>query len=533
MIRINNLAIPFDDKSDLKKTVAKRLKLPLQAVLEVVVVRKAIDARRRNNSKINFVYSLDVKISENEQKLINKFKKDNNVMITPNRPTEEIVYGDIKLKHAPIVIGLGPAGLLAAYTLAQHGYKPIVVERGDNIDDRTKAVADFWQNRNLKTESNIQFGEGGAGTFSDGKLTTRVSDEKMKDILELFVKAGAPEEIKYLHKPHIGTDKLRNVVKYLRQEIIAAGGEVRFKAKVTDIKIIEGNISEVIINGQETLPCEVVVLAIGHSARDTYEMLYQRNVELEAKPFAIGVRIEHPQELIDKAQYGEYAGVANLAAADYSLVYNDIETKRSAYSFCMCPGGMVVGATSEENQVVTNGMSNYQRNSGIANSAIIVTVNTDDFGGNVLDGISFQRKYEKLAFEVGGENYNAPMQTVGDFLNNNVGSTDFLVKPTYLPGVKSADLRDCLPKFVTTTIAKALPYFGQKIKGFDAPNVVMTGVETRTSAPVRIVRNKELVSLNTKGLYPTGEGAGYAGGIMSAAIDGMNVAIKIINKYKM
>ena len=411
MIRINNLAIPFDDKSDLKKTVAKRLKLPLQAVLEVVVVRKAIDARRRNNSKINFVYSLDVKISENEQKLINKFKKDNNVMITPNRPTEEIVYGDIKLKHAPIVIGLGPAGLLAAYTLAQHGYKPIVVERGDNIDDRTKAVADFWQNRKLKTESNIQFGEGGAGTFSDGKLTTRVSDEKMKDILELFVKAGAPEEIKYLHKPHIGTDKLRNVVKYLRKEIIAAGGEVRFKAKVTDIKITEGNISEVILNGQETLPCEVVVLAIGHSARDTYEMLYQRNVELEAKPFAIGVRIEHPQELIDKAQYGEYAGVANLAAADYSLVYNDIETKRSAYSFCMCPGGMVVGATSEENQVVTNGMSNYQRNSGIANSAIIVTVNTDDFGGNVLDGISFQRKYEKLAFEVGGENYNAPMQT--------------------------------------------------------------------------------------------------------------------------
>ena len=533
MIRINNLAIPFDDKSDLKKTVAKRLKLPLQAVLEVVVVRKAIDARRRNNSKINFVYSLDVKISENEQKLINKFKKDNNVVIASNKPKEEIIYGDLKLNHCPVVVGLGPAGLLAAYTLAQHGYKPIVLERGENIDDRTKAVADFWQNRKLNIESNIQFGEGGAGTFSDGKLTTRVSDEKMKDILELFVKAGAPEEIKYLHKPHIGTDKLRNVVKYLRQEIIAAGGEVRFEAKVTNLKITEGKITEVIINGKERLPCEVVVLAIGHSARDTYEMLYHSKVELEAKPFAIGVRIEHPQELIDTAQYGEYAGDASLKSADYSLVYNDTETNRSAYSFCMCPGGVVVGATSEENQVVTNGMSNYQRNSGVANSAIIVTVNTDDFGGDVLDGISFQRQYEKLAFEVGGKNYNAPVQTVGDFLNNNVGREDFLLKPTYLPGVKTANLRECLPNFVTDTIAKALPYFGQKIKGFDDPKVVMTGVETRTSAPVRIVRNKEMVSVNTEGLYPTGEGAGYAGGIMSAAIDGMNVAFKIINKYKM
>ena len=317
------------------------------------------------------------------------------------------------------------------------------------------------------------------------------------------------------------------IVENMRKTILSCGGEFLFDKKLSELIIEDNKIAGAKTDDGMIIKANALILATGHSAHDIYEMLNKQGIELESKGFAMGVRVEHPQTLIDSIQYHTKNRSEYLTAASYSLV--EQVNGRGVYSFCMCPGGMVVGATSEENQVVTNGMSNYQRNSGIANSAIIVTVNTDDFGGNVLDGISFQRKYEKLAFEVGGENYNAPMQTVGDFLNNNVGSTDFLVKPTYLPGVKSADLRDCLPKFVTTTIAKALPYFGQKIKGFDAPNVVMTGVETRTSAPVRIVRNKELVSLNTKGLYPTGEGAGYAGGIMSAVFDGMIVAIKIIN----
>ena len=533
MLRITNFSVPFDDESPLKDIVAKRLKLPPEAVLEVVVVRKAIDARRYKNSPIQFVYMLNVAVAVPEKKVLAKLRNDKNVAMLEGKSQEPLVYGEVLLETRPIVIGLGPAGLLAAWTLAKHGYKPLILERGRDVDRRTADIQKFWQSGSLDVESNVQFGEGGAGTFSDGKLTTRINDRKMTDVLDLFISAGAPPEIKYLHKPHIGTDKLRNVVKNIRNQIIEFGGEVRFEATVTNIDSKAGIVQGVMVNEIEYISCSVVMLGIGHSARDTYAMLHKNKIAMEAKAFAVGVRIEHPQEWIDKAQYTVDAGHKRLPVSDYALTYQDKETGRGAYSFCMCPGGQVVAATSEKGQVVTNGMSNYQRNSSIANSALLVTVGPDDFGSDdVLAGIAFQRKYEALAFACAGGNYYAPIQTVGDFLNKKKGSTDFITKPTYLPGVTAVDLRECLPDFITNTLEHALPYFGQKIKGFDHPGVLMTGVETRSSAPCRIIRTREFVSLNTEGLYPIGEGAGYAGGIMSAAIDGLNGAIAVMKKYK-
>ncbi|WP_110955831.1 NAD(P)/FAD-dependent oxidoreductase [Anaerosinus massiliensis] len=532
MLRITNFSVPFDDESPLNDIVAKRLKLPPEAVLEVVVVRKAIDARRYKNSPICFVYMLDVKIAVPEKKVLAKLRNDKNIALLVEKPQTSIVYGETSLTERPIVIGLGPAGLIAAWKLAKAGYKPLVLERGRDVDRRTADIQKFWQSGILDETSNVQFGEGGAGTFSDGKLTTRINDSKIGDIIELFISAGAPPEIRYLHKPHIGTDKLRNIVKNIRNQIIRFGGEVRFESTVTNIDIKNGTIKGIMINESEYIPCSVVMLAIGHSARDTYAMLHQNKIAMEAKAFAIGVRIEHPQEWIDRAQYHMDAGNPRLPVADYALTYQDKETGRGAYSFCMCPGGQVVAAASEKDRVVTNGMSNYKRNSGVANSALLVTVSPADFGSEVLDGIDFQRKYEALAFTSAGSNYYAPVQSVGDFLIKQKGSKNFVTKPTYSPGVTPVDLHDCLPVFVTHTLEKALPYFGQKIKGFDDVDVCMTGIETRSSAPCRIIRNRDFVSLNTEGLYPIGEGAGYAGGIMSAAIDGLNGAIAVMEKYK-
>lgn len=531
MLRIINMRVPLNDNTAIHKLAAKRLKLPPQAVLEVVILRKALDARRKNN--ISFVYSMDVKTAVPEGKVLASLKQDKDVTIIQEASPEKITPGEIKLKERPVVIGLGPAGMLAALTLAQHGYRPIVLERGRDVEQRTKDIADFWKTGNLDETSNVQFGEGGAGTFSDGKLTTRVNDPLMHQVLDIFVKAGAPPEIMYLHKPHIGTDKLRGVVKQIREQIIKLGGQVEFESKVTDLTIEEGQIKGVTVNENQYIPCSVALFAIGHSARDTYTMLYNRGIDMEAKPFAIGVRIEHPQELIDQSQYGISAGHPNLSAADYSLVYHAKETRRTAYSFCMCPGGLVVAAASEAGGVVTNGMSLYNRASGISNSALVVNVNPEDFGSDVLAGIEFQRKYERLAFTCGGSNYHAPLQTVGDFLENKTGSKTFKTKPSYRPGVKTADLRQCLPDFVTDTLAEALPDFDRKIKGFAHPEAILTGVETRTSAPVRIKRTNEYLSTNIQGFYPIGEGAGYAGGIMSAALDGLNSAIAIIKKYKM
>ncbi|WP_019554484.1 NAD(P)/FAD-dependent oxidoreductase [Propionispira raffinosivorans] len=533
MLRIINFHVPFDDESPLTDLAAKRLQLPPQAVLEVVIVRKAVDARRYKNAPICFVYIVDVKVSVPEKKVLARLRGDKNVETAKHPAGESVEYGSQMLDCRPLVIGFGPAGMFAALTLARHGYRPLVLERGRDVDSRSRDIQHFWQSGELNESSNVQFGEGGAGTFSDGKLTTRINDRKMMDVLKMFVDAGAPEEILYLQKPHIGTDLLKTIVKNIRQEIIALGGTVKFESLVTDLGIEAEQLKYVIVNHEQKIFCNAALMGIGHSARDTYTMLHDKQVAMEAKAFAIGVRIEHPQTTIDQAQYGNDSKSPRLAAAEYAVTFQDKQTGRGAYSFCMCPGGQVVAATSEENQVVTNGMSNYQRASGIANSALLVTVTPDDFGTQVLDGITFQRKYEKLAFLCAGSDYKAPVQTVGDFLKGTKGSMDFLTRPTYRPGIKPVDLRECLPGFVTDTLQHALPYFGSKIKGFDDSGAVMTGIETRSSAPCRIIRNRDnFVSINTGGLYPMGEGAGYAGGIMSAAIDGMNAAFAFMRIYK-
>jgi len=531
LLRIINIRVPFAENININALAAKRLKLPPRAVLEVVIVRKALDARRKNN--ISFVYSLDVKVSVPEGQVLSALNGDRDVAVANEQKPENLISGNRELQHRPVVIGLGPAGMLAALTLAQYGYRPLVLERGRDVDMRSKDVAKFWQTGQFDEKSNVQFGEGGAGTFSDGKLTTRVNDPLMRQVLDIFVQAGAPTEITYMHKPHIGTDKLRNIVKHIRKQIIDLGGQVEFEAQVTDIEIKNGEITGIVVNENRHIPCDLALFAIGHSARDTYAMLHSRGIDMEAKAFAIGVRIEHPQDIIDKSQYGSSAGHDHLPAADYSLVYHAKDTKRTAYSFCMCPGGLVVAAASETGGVVTNGMSLYNRGSGMSNSALVVNVSPEDFGSNVLGGIEFQRKYEQLAFACGGSNYHAPLQTVGDFLAGTVGSTAYHTTPSYRPGVIAADLRQCLPDFVVDTLVQALPDFDRKIKGFAHPQVIMTGVETRTSAPVRIVRNKDYMSVNTQGFYPIGEGAGYAGGIMSAALDGLNCATSIIKQYKM
>ena len=531
MLKISNFRIPLTDDTPLEQLAARRLKLAADDIRQLAIVRRAVDARRKNN--ITFVYTLEVETTVPSGQVLSRLPGDKDVAQVAPMVSEDINPGGKQLTNRPIVVGAGPAGLFTAFMLAKYGYKPLLIERGRDVDQRAKDIADFWCTGKFDEKSNVQFGEGGAGTFSDGKLTTRVNDPRMAQVVDLMIAAGAPPEIKYLHKPHIGTDKLRQVVKNIRTQIIEMGGQVEFEARLTGIESKDGHLTGITINDNRFLSCEALFLAIGHSARDTYQLLYQANIAMEAKAFAIGVRIEHPQELIDRAQYGSAAGHPKLGAADYALVYQDRAAGRTAYSFCMCPGGLVVAAASETGGVVTNGMSLFNRDSKIANSALAVTVNPADFGPNVLDGIEFQRRYERLAFALGGQNYRAPAQTVGDFLAGKSGSSKYLVKPSYRPGVTPADLSGCLPEFVTATLAKALPDFGRKIRDFDHPEALLTGVETRTSAPVRIIRGQDFASINTAGLYPIGEGAGYAGGIMSAALDGMNAAISFIKEYKL
>ena len=528
-IRIKNITAELNDDRNLSEIAAAYLKIDAKKIRNVKIIRKATDARRYHGAGIKFNYILDV---EFDGKI--NLARDKNLEKVPAVKIFEFAKLPRTLKNLrPIVVGFGPAGMFTALILARAGLQPLIFERGGDIDSRAAAVSKFFNTGKLDTNSNIQFGEGGAGTFSDGKLTARTNDILVDFILETFVKAGAPEEILYLHKPHIGTDNLREVVKNIRREILNLGGQIHFNSQVTDLEFSSGKVTAAIVNNSERFSTDAVFLGVGHSARDTYEMLNRHGVAMEAKAFAVGVRIEHPQEFINFAQYGEDFKNPKLPVADYFLTYKDT-SGRGAYSFCMCPGGMVVAATSEVGRVVTNGMSNFLRNSGVANSALLVTVDKADFknfGDDVLSGVRFQRHFENLAFELGGKNYSAPVQSAGDFLNGRADCKNFLVNPTYPLGYKIADLNKCLPAEVSAALKNALIFWNDKIKNFSASNVALTGIETRTSAPCRILRDKENYrSVSHAGIYPVGEGAGYAGGIVSSAVDGVKSAQKYLTQ---
>ena len=517
--RITNLSAELSDDRAIEEIAAERLKVDAKKIRSVKIVRKAVDARRYRGAGIRFNFIVDVDLA-------GRINFGGGVTKIPAEVPREFEPKNFVRKN-PVVVGFGPAGMFSGLELARAGLEPIIFERGGDVDARTLAVAKFFKTGALDENCNVQFGEGGAGTFSDGKLTTRLDDPLTEYVLKIFVEAGAPEEILYLSKPHIGTDKLRAVVKNIRTEILRLGGKIYFNAAVTDFEFdAGGNVTAVIVNGAERFAADAVFLGVGHSARDTYELLARRNFAMEAKAFAVGVRIEHAQEFINRAQYGEDFVNAKLPAADYFLTYKS--ANRGAYSFCMCPGGQVVAAASEAGGVVTNGMSNFARNSGVANSAILVTVDAGDFknfGGDVLSGVRFQRHFEKLAFDFGGRNFSAPVQSVGDFLSGRADCTNFAVKPSYPLGFKVADLNEVLPAGVAATLKDALNFWNGKIENFAAADVPLTGIETRTSAPCRILRDKiTRQAVGRGGIYPVGEGAGYAGGIMSSAVDGVKSA---------
>jgi uncharacterized FAD-dependent dehydrogenase len=494
-------------------------------LLDFTVFKRSYDARKKN-STILFVYVLDLNL-RNEEAVLKRLVDDRHVGRSPDTSYHFLARAEAPLEERPIVVGFGPCGLFAALLLAQMGLRPIVLERGQNVRQRTRDTWALWRNRKLTPESNVQFGEGGAGLFSDGKLYSQIKDPKFygRKVMQEFVKAGAPAEILYVSKPHIGTFRLTGVVAAMREEIIALGGEVRFASKVTGLVLHEGQVEGVELASGEVLPSRHVVLALGHSARDSFRMLHRQGVYVEAKPFAIGFRIEHPQSQIDRARLGKYAGHPELGAADYKLTHQ-ARNGRAVYSFCMCPGGTVVAATSEDGRVVTNGMSQYSRNERNANAGIVVGINpAQDFPGGPLAGMELQERLEAAAYVLGGSDYSAPGQLVGDFIKG-VASTQWgEVLPSYKPGVTLTDLASVLPEYAITAIREALPEFGKQIRGFDRPDAVLTGIETRTSSPLRITRDgTTLQSLNTRGLYPAGEGAGYAGGILSAGVDGIRVA---------
>ncbi len=524
MLRITELKLPLNHSSiDLQTTILYRLKIDLNEFIKCHIFRQGHDARKRDT--IVMVYTVDVEI-HNEAEILVRFANDTNISRTPDTEYHLITPSTAFPKIHPIIIGSGPCGLLATLILAQMGFKPIMLERGKSVRERTKDTFALWRKREFNSESNVQFGEGGAGTFSDGKLYTQIKDPNYygRKVLQEFVKAGAPEEILYLSKPHIGTFRLVTMVEKIRATIESLGGEIRFESRVDELLIENGQVQGVQLANGEILESQHIILAIGHSARDTFSMLQRNGVYMEAKPFSMGFRIEHPQSLIDECRFGNYAGHPLLGAADYKLVHH-CKNGRSVYSFCMCPGGTVVAATSEEGHVVTNGMSQYSRNERNANSAIVVGITPEvDYPQHVLAGVDLQRHWERQAFLLGGENYSAPAQLVGDFLTGNASTAFGTVKPSYTPSVKLGDLSSALPDYAVTAIREALPEFDKKIKGFAMHDALLTGVETRTSSPIRIKRNVQFQSLNTVGLYPAGEGAGYAGGILSAAIDGIKVA---------
>ena len=531
MLRLTEIKLPLESTTDLahppeviKQAILKKLGIPETELVRFDIFKRGVDARKSH--AILFAYSLDVEV-KNEEKVLAKFKKDPHVKPSPDTSYHFVAQAPANLKGRPVIVGFGPAGIFAALILAQSGFKPIVLERGKAVRERTKDTWGLWRKSKLNPESNVQFGEGGAGTFSDGKLYSQIKDPKHygRKVLQEFVKAGAPKEILYVSHPHIGTFRLVGMVEEMRQNIIELGGEIRFQSRVDDIEIKDGQVQAVVLQNGERIATHHLVLAVGHSARDTFEMIHKRGIYIEAKPFSIGFRIEHPQSLIDQSRYGPNAHHPVLGAADYKLVHH-AKNGRSVYSFCMCPGGTVVAAASEEGRVVTNGMSQYSRNERNANAGIVVGITPEqDYPGDPLAGMEFQRKWEARAFELGGKNYQAPGQLIGDFIAGKPSTKFGKVQPSYTPGVHLTDLSSALPEYAITAIREALPAFAKQIKGFDLPDGVLTGVETRTSSPIRIKRDDEtLQSINTKGLYPTGEGAGYAGGILSAAVDGIRIA---------
>lgn len=526
MIRITELSLPLDtDPHTLRRAIVRRLRINDADLLDFTVFKRSYDARKKN-SAIMFVYIIDLH-ARDEAAILQAFAHDNNVRPAPDTDYHPVGHAPANLSDRPVIVGFGPCGLFAALLLAQMGFKPIVLERGRDVRRRTADTWALWRKNILTPESNVQFGEGGAGLFSDGKLYSQIKDPKFygRKVMREFVRAGAPEEIMYVSKPHIGTFRLTGVVAAMRAEIILLGGEVRFESKVTDFLIENGSMEAVVLAGGETIRSRHVVLAPGHSCRDTFRMLQRRGVFIEPKPFSVGFRIEHPQSLIDRARLGKYAGHPELGAADYKLVHH-ATNGRAVYSFCMCPGGTVVAATSEPQRVVTNGMSQYSRNERNANAGIVVGINPEqDFPGGPLKGMELQERLESQAFELGGGDYCAPGQLVGDFIRRTPSAALGGVEPSYKPGVRLGDLTHSLPDYAIEAIREALPAFGRQIRGFDRADAVMTGVETRTSSPVRITRNPDtLQSLNVRGLYPAGEGAGYAGGILSAGVDGIKVA---------
>ncbi len=524
MIRLTEIKLPLNhDEAALPAAILSKLKLKPEQLKSFSMFKRGYDARKK--SDIQLIYTLDVEV-EQEAAILKTFEKDQHVKPSPDTSYKFVAQAPAELSERPVVIGLGPCGLFAGLLLAQMGFKPIILERGKEVRERTKDTFGFWRKKPLNTESNVQFGEGGAGTFSDGKLYSQVKDPKHygRKVMSEFVAAGAPDEIMYVSKPHIGTFKLVNMVEKMRANIIEMGGEIRFSTRVDDLLLQDGAVTGLQLSTGETLPCRHVVLAVGHSARDTFEMLHQRGVYIEAKPFSIGFRIEHRQSMIDECRFGSNAGNPLLGAADYKLVHH-CSNGRTVYSFCMCPGGTVVAATSEAGRVVTNGMSQYSRNERNANSAIVVGIDPErDYPGHPLAGIELQRTLEAQAYVLGGENYDAPAQLVGDFLRGTPSTACGEVQPSYTPGVKLTDLAKVLPDFAIAAIREAIPAFDQQIKGFARAEGLLTGVETRTSSPICIKRGVDLQSLNVQGLYPAGEGAGYAGGILSAGIDGIKVA---------
>lgn len=528
MLRLTDINLPLDhDEQALERAILSKLNIDKSQLLSFNLFKRGYDAR--NNKNIQLIYTLDVEVGSQED-LLAQFSRDPHVRITPDMTYKFVAQAPANLKHRPVVVGLGPCGLFAALILAQMGFNPIILERGKAVRERTKDTFGFWRKQALNPESNVQFGEGGAGTFSDGKLYSQVKDRKHygRKVLHEFVAAGAPEEIMYVSKPHIGTFKLVNMVEKMRATIIELGGEFRFSTRVEKLDLDTSGKTHKMkglhLSGGDYLPCDHVILAIGHSARDTFTALHEQGVYIEAKPFSVGFRIEHEQSMIDSERFGANAGNPILGAADYKLVHH-CKNGRTVYSFCMCPGGTVVAAASEPGRVVTNGMSQYSRHERNANSAIVVGITPEeDYPGDPLAGIELQRRLEELAFTVGGENYHAPAQLIGDFLAGKTSSEIGDVKPSYTPGITLTDLSKVVPDFVTQAIREAIPAFNRQIKGFAKADGLLTGVETRTSSPICIKRDENYQSVNVQGLYPAGEGAGYAGGIWSAGIDGIRVA---------